>query len=251
MLKQYCTALLCLLVVLGLCACSAQPAGLQPETPETAAETFEPPAVEDTEEPVLAPLPEPETEREAPTPHEWAPAETVVLTEDQRNLFAEATQALVGAVYTPIAYLGSEVVEGETHRYLCRTQAVIPDAPYLYAVVELYEPLRGELTLQKLTTFDFEVPALGLLGGWAEPETPELTEEAAAAFSQAAEGTDYTAVALVCSQVVSGAQYCILCRDNAADDYALVIVHAAADGSAEIAQTCLPLDLDQAVIGAD
>lgn len=81
-----------------------------------------------------------------------------------------------------------------------------------------------------------------LAGGWTASETPEVTEDARAAFDKAMEdfvGVGYEPVALLGTQVVAGLNYCLLCKAvtvtlEPRTFYALVYIYAALDGSAQV-----------------
>ena len=84
--------------------------------------------------------------------------------------------------------------------------------------------------------------APALVGGWTIPADAAVTDEAQAAFDKAMEGlvgVNYTPVALIGTQLVSGTNYCILCEatvvyPDAVPYYALVYVYADLQGGAEI-----------------
>lgn len=101
-----------------------------------------------------------------------------------------------------------------------------------------------------LLTVSF-VPALAeepmmKLGGWiSNTENPaEIPQEVLDAFSKAVEGLTgcvYEPVALLASQVVSGMNYCLLCRltvvyPDAQPTYALVYVYQNIEGVCELAR---------------
>ena len=81
-----------------------------------------------------------------------------------------------------------------------------------------------------------------LLGGWNSPESPEITLELQEIFDQATEGllgVNYTPVALIGTQVVSGMNYCFLCEaktviPNAVPYYANVTVYKYLNGKATV-----------------
>ena len=87
-------------------------------------------------------------------------------------------------------------------------------------------------------------------GAWQLPEDTAITEEAQTAFDKAMEklvGVSYTPLALPGTQLVSGMNYCILCRavvvyPDAQPYYALVYVYADLEGSAQLTQV-VPLDI--------
>lgn len=80
------------------------------------------------------------------------------------------------------------------------------------------------------------------VGGWTLTEDGALTAEAQGAFDKAMEGligVNYTPVALLGTQLVSGTNYCILCEaavvyPDAQPYYALVTVYQDLQGKAEV-----------------
>lgn len=101
-----------------------------------------------------------------------------------------------------------------------------------------------------LLTVSF-VPALAeepmmKLGGWiSNTENPaEIPQEVLDAFNKAIEGLEgctYEPIALLASQVVSGMNYCLLCRltvvyPDAQPTYALVYVYQSIEGACELAR---------------
>lgn len=81
-----------------------------------------------------------------------------------------------------------------------------------------------------------------LLGGWSLCESIEMTQELSDLFEKAmAEqvGVDYTPMALLATQLVSGTNYCFLCRaavvyPDALPYYALVYVYQDLSGNASV-----------------
>ena len=83
-----------------------------------------------------------------------------------------------------------------------------------------------------------------MTGGWKNVphEAEELPEGAQEAFDKATEnmdGAEYTPVALLSEQLVTGMNYCILCQitpvvPNAEPNWALVYIYADLEGNAEI-----------------
>lgn len=95
---------------------------------------------------------------------------------------------------------------------------------------------------------DTDAPVM-MAGGWSVTESPELTDEAQAAFDKAMEelvGVNYEPLALLGTQVVAGMNYCILCEatvvyPDATPYYALVYVYQDLEGGAAITNI---VDLD-------
>ena len=170
----------------------------------------------------------------------WSDGESPVITDEQKAVFDKAMNSLVGVDYIPIAYLGSQVVAGRNHRFLCRARVVYPDAPETYVIVEIYEDLDGNANVTEITSFDAETGISdALMGSWTAAESPAITEEVKAVFDKAAGKDDtYTPVALAATQLVAGTNYCIACRTQ--DGYALVYIYADLESGAQITDVKLP-----------
>ena len=176
----------------------------------------------------------------------WNRAESPVITDEIREMLEKAAQEKLGAKYTPAAYIGYQIVNGTNHAILCRIAPVVPDAKEHYAIVYIYEDLAGNVSITDVKDFEAETNLTEepVVGGWTQPETPEMTEEAQAAFDKAMEkllGANYVPVALAESQVVAGMNYCILCESTvvypgAETSYALVYIYEDLDGNAEITE---------------
>ena len=80
------------------------------------------------------------------------------------------------------------------------------------------------------------------VGGWTPVEDAKMTDDAQSAFDKAMEGlvgVNYTPVALLGRQLVSGTNYCILCEatvvyPDAKPYYALVYLYQDLQGKAEV-----------------
>lgn len=215
--------MLTLALVLTLAACGQQPKDSVPEASMEIASV----ALEDL-----------------PVAGGWQRPESPEVTDELRSLLDRALEGMTGASYIPVAYLGSQVVAGTNYALLCRVAPVVPDPVETFCVVYLYEDLEGHV---ELTQVDDSLASTDLSdelleGGWAQPESPVVTEEARSALESALEGmagVQYTPLALVSSQVVAGMNYCILCQGTAASgeavsSYALVYVYQDLEGSAEV-----------------
>ena len=87
----------------------------------------------------------------------WTPSEDSSVTEERKALFDRGTSALTGVSYIPVAYLGSQVVAGTNHAFLCRSITAYPgslDAEPAYAVVYLYQDLQGNVSILSIGDFD-------------------------------------------------------------------------------------------------
>ncbi len=87
----------------------------------------------------------------------WTPSEDSSVTEERKVIFDKGTATLTGASYKPVAYLGSQVVAGTNHAFLCRRTTAYPgslDAAPAYAVVYLYQDLQGNVSILSIGDFD-------------------------------------------------------------------------------------------------
>ena len=89
----------------------------------------------------------------------WTLSESIELTEEKTALFDKGMEGLLGVDYVPLAYLGSQVVAGRNHCFLCRATVVYPGAQSVLALVYLYEDLSGEVSVTDILPFDIgEMP---------------------------------------------------------------------------------------------
>ena len=170
----------------------------------------------------------------------WTRAVSPVITDDFRKVFDKAV-AEFDVDYTPVAYLASQIVAGTNHCVLCKAMSKT------YVIVYIYEDLQGnaEVTDIVSSSADAQSTEGNIVGGWAEPESPEMTDDAKKALEKACEtltGAEYTPVALLATQVVAGMNYRIICESRPAVpvpdcEYVIVTVYADLQGNAEITDT--------------
>ena len=84
----------------------------------------------------------------------WTPSADPAVTEELQALFDKGLEGLVGVGYTPVAYLGSQVVAGTNHAFLCQATVVYPGAQPYYTIVYLYEDLQGNVTILNIAELD-------------------------------------------------------------------------------------------------
>ena len=87
----------------------------------------------------------------------WTPSADPTVTEEWKALFEKGTETLTGAAYEPVAYLGSQVVAGTNHAFLCRAVTAYPgsiETAPAYAMVYLYEDLTGNVTILNIADFN-------------------------------------------------------------------------------------------------
>ncbi|MCR5484148.1 MAG: hypothetical protein K6F09_01020 [Clostridiales bacterium] len=166
-------------------------------------------------------------------------SDSPVITDDFKKVFDKAVSEL-DSDYTPVAYLGNQIVAGKNHRVLCKT-------PATYSILYIYEDLSGNAVVTDIVPSgaDAKSAESGFVGGWAEPESPEMTDDAKTALEKACEtltGAEYTPIALLATQVVAGKNYRIICESkpsvpSSESGYVIVTVYADLMGNAEITDT--------------
>ena len=74
----------------------------------------------------------------------WTQAESPVITDELAGLLKEALEGLLGADYSPVALLSTQVVAGMNYCVLCEQTVVYPGAEPEYVFVYMYVDLDGE-----------------------------------------------------------------------------------------------------------
>ena len=92
----------------------------------------------------------------------WTPSSDFEVTDHLKAIFEKGTEKLLGVHYTPVVYLGSQVVAGVNHAFLCQATAVYPGAAPAYVILYLYEDLQGNVSV--LNVADFDIGALCTYG---------------------------------------------------------------------------------------
>ncbi len=173
------------------------------------------------------------------------PADTKI-TDEELAIFNKGIEGLVGVEYEPVAYLGSQLVAGTNHCFLCKATVVYPGTTPQYKLVYIYEKLDG--TEEILNIAGIELPGAGdadsnpIPGGWSYADDPSVDEKSASIVDKATEnllGAEYEPVAYIGSQVVAGMNHAILCRitaisPDAEDGYALLYIYEDLNGGFEI-----------------
>ena len=99
----------------------------------------------------------------------WEPSADPAVTEELQAVFEKGMSTLTGTSLTPVAYLGSQLVAGRNHAFLCQVGTAYPgtlDADPAYAIAYLYEDLQGNVSI--LNIEDFDIGSLCTYGAEAE-----------------------------------------------------------------------------------
>jgi len=124
------------------------------------------------------------------------------------SAMGKLSEQLLGAEYTPVAYLGSQVVNGTNHAVLAE-QLVITGKDTKNAVVIIFNEKPNEMECS-LVNIERVVESGGELGGIAVDIKKDIPEDAKDAFAKAFEGfvgSKVVPFALLGTQVTKGTNY--------------------------------------------
>lgn len=76
------------------------------------------------------------------------------LPEEVQAAFDKATESLTGAGFTPMAYLGSQIVAGTNYALLCCGEGSAAELGTYLQVIVIYEDLEGNAQITGITTVD-------------------------------------------------------------------------------------------------
>ena len=187
----------------------------------------------------------------------WSVPQDTKITEEELKIFNKAIEGLTGVGYEPVAYLGSQVVAGTNHCFLCKSTVIYPGATNRYTLVYIYEKFDGTEEILKFE--DVTLPGTAdadgtpIAGGWSYAEDPAVEGKVSEVVGKATGkllGAEYESVAYIGSQVVAGMNHAVLCRvtavsPDAESGYALVYIYEDLNGGANV--TCIT-DLDIAAL---
>ena len=88
-------------------------------------------------------------------------SEEAILPDEASGALEEALKGLVGAEYTPVALLATQIVAGTNYCILCRVTPVVPDAVPAWALVYVYADLEGGAQILAVTDLDIDLPQTG------------------------------------------------------------------------------------------
>lgn len=77
-------------------------------------------------------------------------AEGCTLPEAAQAAFEKATGTLLGATYTPVALLATQIVAGTNYCVLCQIAPVVPDPVPKWALVYIYADLEGNAEITNI-----------------------------------------------------------------------------------------------------
>lgn len=179
----------------------------------------------------------------------WYVPQDTKITEEELKIFNKAIEGLTGVGYEPVAYLGSQVVAGTNHCFLCKSTVIYPGATNRYTLVYIYEKFDGTEEILKFE--DVTLPGTAdadgtpIAGGWSYAEDPAVEGKVSEVVDKATAkllGAEYEPVAYIGSQVVAGINHAVLCRitavtPDAEAKYSLVYIYEDLEGNCEVTGT--------------
>ncbi len=169
---------------------------------------------------------------------------------EAKEAFDKAMTDFTGVAYTPVAYLGSQVVAGTNFAFLCTGTTMTATPETQLKVVTIYRDLENNAEVKDIKGIDIaikedaEIDYEPTEGGWNVTDAvgTDLGDEANKAFNAALEGMTgvaYKPIALLGTQVVAGTNYAVLCTATTvtaepANALAVVYVYAGVQGENEI-----------------
>ena len=176
------------------------------------------------------------------------------LPEEAKAAFDKALEGYTGVGFTPVAYLGSQVVAGTNYAFLCKSTVVTADPITNLKVVTVYNDLEGNATIKDVIDVNVADYTQGdgvtfnvddAVGAYTFENAVGcgLDADVQAKFDKAFEGmtgVGYTPLALLGTQVVAGINYAVLCQarsvgmTSAKAALAVVVIYADLQDGAEI-----------------
>ena len=179
-------------------------------------------------------------------PEDYSRLDSVNLPQELATLVsAIENEALLGASYEPMAYLGSQVVKGTRYAFLCHETMATEEAGSSIAVVTLVQEPDGLIALDTVCTImgipeeTSEEDPGAITGGWTIEAmggyVPLEMEKALKKASEGTVGTVLSPIAYMEKQIVNGVNYKVLCTstpvvENPETKLVVAVVNVASDG---------------------
>lgn len=87
-------------------------------------------------------------------PGGWELPESYDITDDEKKAFEEAIKDTDGVNYEPMMIIGTQVVSGTNYAFLCKAEAVSPEAESYWSVVYVYKNLDGKSELLNIAAME-------------------------------------------------------------------------------------------------
>ena len=168
-------------------------------------------------------------------------------TPEAEEAFNKAIEELLGADYSIVSLLGTQVVSGANYEYICKKTVVIPDAKPILCFMTVYKDLDGNAMITNISDLrlgkfygtesaEDDKTTEKLAGGWSIPEAVQavnLPEPVAGIYDKVMEEKEgYLPVAYLGSQLVNGTNHAVLCFNETSP--CIVYIYAPLNGDPEL-----------------
>lgn len=160
--------------------------------------------------------------------------------EEASKAFEKAMEGFAGTAYTPVAYLGSQVVAGQNFKFLCTAVPVTPDGKASLETVTVYNDLEGNASILETAKVNISELISGpesitfepenLAGGWnsktacGAPLEGEIKTVFVKALQNVSAYSMFEPLACLATQVVAGTNYAFLFKLSTGEDNAALAV---------------------------
>ena len=168
-------------------------------------------------------------------------AASPVLTKVRMEIFNKGIKEFNGSA-APLAYFGNQTAVGTQHAFICGIRDNSQETPETYAIVSMYEDLKGNVNINKIQDTGIETNISELPGGWTRASSPKVAKSLKKAIKKALKGKSaaaLTPVAVLARRQGEGEDYCVLCATAGIDipsisyEY-MVYCHQETDGSVTV-----------------
>ena len=179
----------------------------------------------------------------------WTMPDSIEVTSELNDLFTEGVEGLTKATFEPAAYLGYIEETNLAHAFLCKTTE--DTGKTFWSVVYIKEDSEGKVNLLDVQSIMLTessdkgavqfgtVSGDGLVGNWSVDEESisngigDISDDIKAAIDEALKSkvsVTYEPIMIMGSQVVSGTNYAVLCKNVTSSEWTIVYVYKNLDG---------------------
>lgn len=179
----------------------------------------------------------------------WTMPDSIEVTSELNDLFTEGVEGLTKATFEPAAYLGYIEETDLAHAFLCKTTE--DTGKTFWSVVYIKEDSEGKVNLLDVQNIMLSessdkgavqfgtVSGNELVGNWSVDEESvsngigDISDDIKVAIDEALKSkvsVTYEPIMIMGSQVVSGTNYAVLCKNVTSSEWTIVYVYKNLDG---------------------
>ena len=179
----------------------------------------------------------------------WTMPDSIEVTSELNDLFTEGVEGLTKATFEPAAYLGYIEETNLAHAFLCKTTE--DTGKTFWSVVYIKEDSEGKVNLLDVQSIMLSessdkgavqfgtVSGDELVGSWSvdgesvSKGIGDISDDIKVAIDEALKSkvsVTYEPIMIMGSQVVSGTNYAVLCKNETSSEWTIVYVYKNLDG---------------------